>query len=1039
MNYTGELQMKPEKESKKILDITLARVKMIEYNVPEEHQNIKFDKNPAKLFPLVLGLLGDYTYTANQENTTKEKLEELSKNLRFSSRFFDAYLQSNLDNTTDMYLILLGSATYYLCSLPGHSTVLIKKIKEKQLSLEAQGLENLLLWLLRSDVTIEYNENDNSFIHLIERTFYKFITEGENENDITNIINVFRNSIYSNGSARCLLFADIISAIIKYKINNSCWKVLPIYSGIDIDNWKNIIQKKGFIKEFWPAQHLIGEKGILKGKSAIMRMPTSAGKTKANEIIIRSAFLGKRTSLVVIVAPFRALCHEIYNDLYRAFRYENNINVFEIYDVLQLDIPTNQLSENNKIIILTPEKLFYILSHDKETVALSGLFIFDEGHQFDNGSRGITYELLLTNLLLLIQPNSQKILISAVISNVEEISNWLIGENNIVSGKNIISTFRTIGFVSWMYEYGQIYYIKEDNSEEIDFFVPRVIEQKQLNLFSKERTPRLFPEKSDGQAIALYLGLKLVPNGSIAIFCGRKYSVTKICEMLIDIVARGFSLNIPNLIPDVEEIAQLAELYVRNLGSDSLATKSAKLGVFTHHNNIPHGIKVAVEYAMHESLISFIICTSTLAQGVNLPIRYLIISSFNQAGEYIKTRDFHNLIGRAGRAGMHTEGSIIFSEPKIFDQRWYWQKVQELLNPEKSEPCLSKLFALFEPFTGINEEKLINQDILGFVKSYLDKPDSILTFLEKQFHETNQTEFFDNEIIEKQIINKIKLISAIENFMLSNWDELEKIKDENGFSNIVQKTFGYSLADEEMRTQLTELFNIIENNIRIKIVEPEKRIKYGKTQYGINDAIYIEKWVNSNISILQSAITEENLLDIIFDIMKEKYLDKLKLTNSGNLKTVIINWISGISYDKMMDIFSENEIKIKWGERLRKINIDKVVDICDNVFAYNGCILLNAIYEFVVDDIDKNQKLVLLLQKLQRRLKYGLPDETSTIIYELGFSDRVIAQDIKQTLNIFGNDKLEIIYNIKIKSNSAMALISKFPAYYRMKMNNLLN
>jgi len=188
--------MKPEKESKKILDITLARVKMIEYNVPEEHQNIKFDKNPTKLFPLVIGLLGDYTHIANQEYIKKEELEKLKNALRFSSRFFDAYLQSNLDNTTDIYLILLGSATYYLCGLPGHSTVLIKKIKEKQLSLEAQGLENLLLWLLRSDVTIEYNENDNSYIHLIAKTFYKFITNGENEDDITNILNSFRNDIY---------------------------------------------------------------------------------------------------------------------------------------------------------------------------------------------------------------------------------------------------------------------------------------------------------------------------------------------------------------------------------------------------------------------------------------------------------------------------------------------------------------------------------------------------------------------------------------------------------------------------------------------------------------------------------------------------------------------------------------------------------------------------------------------------------------------------------------------------------------------------
>ncbi|MDR2409314.1 MAG: hypothetical protein LBE13_14535 [Bacteroidales bacterium] len=103
---------------------------------------------------------------------------------------------------------------------------------------------------------------------------------------------------------------------------------------------------------------------------------------------------------------------------------------------------------------------------------------------------------------------------------------------------------------------------------------------------------------------------------------------------------------------------------------------------------------------MHKKLISFIICTSTLAQDVNLSIRYLIISSFNQGAESIKVRDFHNLIGRAGRAGIHTEGSIIFADPKIYDgrynykDRWRWEKVEKLLTPEKSEPCLSELLTI---------------------------------------------------------------------------------------------------------------------------------------------------------------------------------------------------------------------------------------------------------------------------------------------------------------------------------------------------------
>jgi replicative superfamily II helicase len=233
--------------------------------------------------------------------------------------------------------------------------------------------------------------------------------------------------------------------------------------------------------------------------------------------------------LAVIIAPYRALCHEIYNDLSAAFSYEDT-QVYEIHDVLQMDIATEQLSKHKQILVITPEKLFYVLSHSKEIGLSSNLFVFDEGHQFDNGSRGITYELLLTTLLLLIPNETQKILISAVIRNAEQISNWLNGEINVVSGKDLIPTFKTIGFVSWIYQRGQIHYVKDNNKEEDDFFVPRVIEQKQLQRMGRERAIRNFPEKTDGQAISLFLGLKLVPNGGVAIFSGRKDSVSKIIE-----------------------------------------------------------------------------------------------------------------------------------------------------------------------------------------------------------------------------------------------------------------------------------------------------------------------------------------------------------------------------------------------------------------------------------------------------------------------------------------------------------------------------
>ncbi|MBO1919897.1 DEAD/DEAH box helicase [Staphylococcus xylosus] len=106
-------------------------------------------------------------------------------------------------------------------------------------------------------------------------------------------------------------------------------------------------------------------------------MPTSAGKTKATEIIVRSAFLSTRTSLAIIVAPFRALCNEISTDLKTKF-YNEEISVNEMTDVFQMDFEIADIIRRKQILVVTPENFIYF----KELSELSneiGLIIYDEG------------------------------------------------------------------------------------------------------------------------------------------------------------------------------------------------------------------------------------------------------------------------------------------------------------------------------------------------------------------------------------------------------------------------------------------------------------------------------------------------------------------------------------------------------------------------------------------------------------------------------------------------------------------------------------
>jgi len=1032
--------MKPEQKSKHLFKLNQAKAKMLEYGVSEELQDIKI-QDPAELLILTIGILGELAARTNSNDPNDEYLEELQESLQFSARFFDTYFKTRLNKELDPYLLLIGSATYYLCDMPGSSSVLAKSFNNSKIDLDASGLENLLFWLILGDF---HNFNDIAgdygyIINKIAKLLIIFSNSGTGEENIIKHLSCLRKFIYTNGSPRELLFTDVICAIIRKRIQNSVWTCLPQYTAIPIEYWKDLIQrKKAFIKEFWPAQHFIGQQGIFKGKSATIQMPTSAGKTKATEILIRSAFISGRTSLAIIVAPFNALCHEIKNGLIDAF-YDESVKIDELSDVLQVDFVIEE-TQIPTILIVTPEKLVYLLRHMPEIAAKIGLLIFDEGHQFDNVTRGITYELLLTSLKAMVPTETQKILISAVISNTDAINEWLNGENSeIVIGTNLAPTFRSVAFASWTDRLGQLKFVAQDNAEQNEFFVPRVIEQFPLKRFPRERKDRFFPEKSNGQDIALFLGFKLVPNGSIAIFCGRKDSVQNFYKRAIEIYDRGLLTYPPFLFNDLDETHRLIFLYECNLGKEAIATKSAKLGIFSHHNNTPHGIRLAVEYALRESLIRFVICTSTLAQGVNLPIRYLIITSLHQDREMIKIRDFQNLLGRTGRAGMHTEGSILFADPDLYDNKgtkyWRWDKIKDLLISEKAEPCASTLLSLFEPFHS-DDNHQIALDIIDFIQAYTQNLEKILNSLD-DFIKKNQNDKYSNNGIMRQIRWKLSIISSIESFLMSH----SETSDADFSDELAKNTLAYYLANGEQQEKIIKLFKLLAENISQKIPDLTRRRIYGKTLYGIEVSQEIEFWVNENLDNLLSVNNFNELLELVWPLF-EKYLKNntfKKCNKPEALIKIALLWLKGEPFHKIFDIFINSQAKLNWGQLLREFNLEHIVDICQNSLSYEGSLIIGAISELVEFlRPDDNELLINKLHQFQKMLKYGLPEMTAITLYEIGFADRVIAMDLDSIIGMTDGKKKSVIWELINNKEQVQEILNKYPSYYLNRFEDIL-
>lgn len=1040
--------MKPENRSLQLLGVTRSKAKMHEYRVPEDY-HIKVARDPARLFTLSIGMLGDLAVQIIEGIADENEFTQQREYLLFSAHFFDSYLQSRLNEDLDSYLLLLGSASYYLCDLPGSSLVLATRLGARCPNLEGAGLETLLHCLLQADFSKDTDGIVGPYswyVYEIIRLINEYFKDGEGDTELLNSALRLREIVYANGTPRQLLFADIVCAVIKKRLTNSVWYCLPQYTGISKNKWQSILQKRTFVREFWPAQHLLGKQGIFQGKSGVVQMPTSAGKTKATEFIIRSAFLSNRTSLAVIIAPFRALCHEINNSLTEAFHNES-VNIDELSDVLQTDLEIDVILGRRQILIVTPEKLLYVLRHSPDLAGGIGLLIYDEGHQFDSGSRGITYELLLTSLRSMIPETVQSVLISAVISNASSVGDWLNGEENeVVSGPNLIPTFRTVAFASWVDQLGRLEFVDQSNPEIGEFFVPRIIEQNPLQLKGRERKERFFPDKNDGQSIALYFGIKLVLNGSIAIFCGKKSLVSGLCEKIVDAFDRGLSFTKPIECSDQEEIERLHFLYQCNLGTDAIATKAASLGILTHHGNTPHGIRLSVEHAMKEGIARFVICTSTLAQGVNLPIRYLIITSLYQGSERIKVRDFHNLIGRTGRSGMHTEGSIIFADPNVYDQRgrfresWRWKQVKELLDPNNSEPCASTLLQIFEPLHSDNREYTITTEIIDFIQDFLEDPQKVIKQLEGIASE-HQDKGFTKKGLENQMFWKMNIISSIESYLMANGDDSNLGDDQ--IAELAKGTLAYFLAGDEEKIKVIELFKLLGRNISKKVPNESRRKAFGKTLYGVRTSMEIEAWLLNNVGLVVNCKDRDELLSVLWPIISKNIDNSTfkKCDRPDVLKEITLAWLKGQSFQNLFKLISTSGAMLITGSQRRQLNMDHIIDICENALTYDGTLVLGAIIElieFINSEPEGDKDIIDDLKGLQKSLKYGLASSQEIMLYELGFADRVVSQDISSVIdeNIFL--KKALIEEIKQKKGIIRKLLNKYPSYFTMILDKIV-
>lgn len=1045
--------MKPEAASRRYFGITRSKGKMYELGLPEaSHIAVPEGVEPAALFPLSIGTLVDASAALNDAADVVAGLpDDLQADIGFAASFFDAYLGSRFDTDVSREVTLLASASYFLGQRPGSSLVLARRLAVEG----GDAFEQLTIWALRADWLQTPNLRDHLFGGLLDelaRGLMNHFNYGIPVEPVVAMLDELRRLAYARGTSRDVVLAEVASAVVKLRLAGSAWTLLPGFSGLDSGAWAEAIRRPGFPKELWPSQKLLGRAGLFSGRSGVVQMPTSAGKTRSVEVILRSAFLADRTRVAVLVAPFRALSHEIATSLRHSFKGED-VKVNELSDALQLDF-VDQLAEllgqttptTRYILVLTPEKLLYVLRQEPGLVAHIGMVVYDEGHQFDTGPRGITYELLLTEIKGLLQVSAQTVLISAVIKNAEAVGTWLIGaEPNVVNGTGLLSTTRSVAFATWSERLGQLLFFEPDNYARPDYFVPRSIESQELDLRGRERKPRFFPEKGDDawKEVSLYLGIRLAPNGAVAVFCGRKDTANGLAERAVEVYERGFSLPPPAAASDADEIQRLVHLAAQHFGAESTVARAAALGVFVHHGTTPQGLRLSIEHAMQGELIKLVVCTSTLAQGVNLPIRYLIVSGVNQGAERIKTRDFQNLIGRAGRAGMHTEGLVLFADPRIIDrrqaERWRLQAAVGLLQPQNLEETSSSLLELLVSLSSPDGTSVLPLPIASVLPAYFLRGHALeewATMLSK----TYQHLAFEPRPLLREITRRQKLLTALESYLMANrgtgsFDALKpKVRA------LAESTLAYSLAHDTLRPALVQLFELAAEHVERVAPDPARQATFAKTLLGAVDAASVEAWVQQHEGTLRQLSTADDWLQTVWPLFLAAVDAKLltKMEPNGMSLQLAQGWMRGAAYRELIVLARDAGATKSWGEDGRRsLTEADVLEFLEGCLGFDCPLVLAAVGQFLFGATGLVAEGSSVLNDFQKSLKYGLPSKLAISAYESGLADRSVAQDVAIEIWLAGYEGSHFNPALADYRGVVAGVLAAYPAYFSAVLDGL--
>jgi replicative superfamily II helicase len=411
--------------------------------------------------------------------------------------------------------------------------------------------------------------------------------------------------------------------------------------------------------ELWPTQQDAIQKGLLNTsrKHFVVAVPTSSGKTLCGELAILQELSDNPNAVCFYVAPTRALVEEKSQEIKRRLR-QFNIQVATATGALQQDELEASLFEDASVIVCTPEKLDLLIRHGDTAVSRASLFIIDEAQMISDDGRGLGLEFVVVKLLIH-KPDARILMLSAMLPNSEDFGDWLL--------------YATVASSTWRptrQRFGEINFIKRQRtgvSMEVQLYDSSdELEGLQIPIDSFSRQP------SSGMEKVVWAVEAFRKKGPVLVFCMTKPRCEELVLKIVDSEKRRREhYPISSEFAPSAEVEVLRKKIKREVANDFLLNEALSFGIAYHHADLPPRIRIDLEHLIARNQVNVVVSTTTLAEGINLPISTVIYEDWlthvdRRTGlkpQPLDLSKFRNIAGRAGRATMEAEGLILFLDP----------------------------------------------------------------------------------------------------------------------------------------------------------------------------------------------------------------------------------------------------------------------------------------------------------------------------------------------------------------------------------------